>query len=94
MAMKREECKQWVMQQLQAHGGEMTSKSLELAAQEEGYSYTTLRRAKDELKKEEEIRVTQRGCGDDKGWWLEIPIRQFSELPEETQTPWTLRCSR
>jgi hypothetical protein len=89
MAMKREECKQWVMQQLQAHGGEMTSKSLELAAQEEGYSFITLRRAKTELRQLGCIRVIQTGNAREKTWYIQkILDLDFFELPDDTETPW------
>lgn len=89
-APKREDCKEWLQQALIEAGGAMPSKDLEGKAKLAGYSYITLRRAKDELKKAGAIKFFQTGGAKDKVWHVQIvDAPKFTELPEGTPTPWT-----
>ena len=65
------DCKQWIIRKLEDAGGTMQTKTLEDAASNEGYSFRTLRRAKDELKQEREIRYFQTGSAKEKTWYIE-----------------------
>lgn len=88
-APKRDDCKAWVLNTLDSAGGAMPSKELEQAAKAAGYSYATLRRAKDELKASKEIRFFQTGGSKDKVWHIQkVDAQIFTELPADTPTPW------
>lgn len=88
-APKREDCKEWVLSTLEEAGGSMPSKSLEDSAKAAGYSFRTLRRAKDELKTTGQIKYFQTGSSKEKVWHIQCTTQpQFTELPEETPTPW------
>lgn len=89
-APKREDCKDWILRELDEADTAIPSKALEDRAKLAGYSYITLRRAKDELKKSGEIKFFQTGGAKDKVWHIQrIDQQQFTELPEGTPTPWT-----
>lgn len=89
-APKREDCKEWLQQALIEAGGAMPSKDLEGKAKLAGYSYITLRRAKDELKKAGAVKFFQTGGTKDKVWHVQIvDAPKFTELPDGTPTPWT-----
>ncbi len=89
-APKREDCKEWLQQVLIEAGGAMPSKDLEGKAKLAGYSYITLRRAKDELKKAGAVKFFQTGGAKDKVWHVQIvDAPKFTELPDGTPTPWT-----
>ena len=86
----REDCKAWVLSELDDAGGAMPTKELETRAKQAGYSYATLRRAKDELKASREIRFFQTGGSKDKVWHVQkVDAPIFTELPANTPTPWT-----
>lgn len=70
-APNRADCKEWILTRLDAAGGTMPTKDLEDDAKADGYSYKTLRRAKDELKRDSEIRYYQVGAGKEKAWYVE-----------------------
>ena len=70
-APARQDCKEWIIEQLESAGGSMQTKELETAATAAGFSFRTLRRAKDELKTNSEIRYFQIGGGRDKTWFIE-----------------------
>lgn len=70
-APKRQDCKDYILTELEAAGGTMPVKNLEALVQQAGYSVSTLRRAKDDLKKDAEIRYKQAGIGEDKVWYIE-----------------------
>lgn len=89
---KREDCKEWILQELDAVGGDMPAKDLESKAKEAGFTYITLRRAKDELKQANEIKYFQTGGAKDKVWHIQR-IEQFTELPEGTPHPWGCQTS-
>ncbi len=64
---KREECKDWIVNKLEACG-QMNICDLDQAAAEAGYSTSTLRRAKKELVDSGVVKVENGGFGDTKVW--------------------------
>ena len=86
----RADCKEWIMSELDEAGGALPTKELESKAKMAGYSYATIRRAKDELKRDAAIKFTQTGAGKEKAWHIQkVETQQaFSELPADTPTPW------
>lgn len=86
-APKRDDCKEWILQELDEAGGAMPSKDMESKAKAAGYSFRTLRRAKDELKQAGTVKYFQTGGAKDKVW--NIQKVGFTELPDDTPTPWT-----
>ena len=69
-AAKREDCKEWILRQLEEKG-EMGLGELEKAAEAAGYSYGTYRRAKEILVKQEKAaRTWSTGYGEEKRWMI------------------------
>ena len=87
-APKREDCKDWVLHELDEAGGAMPSKDMDDKATLAGYSFRTLRRAKEDLKKTGEIKYFQTGGGKEKTWHIQ-KASVFTELPDDTETPWS-----
>lgn len=67
-APKREGCKEAILALLEQHGGEMPVKELDAEMEEMGYSYATIRRAKDMLKGEKALSFYQIGSHSSKQW--------------------------
>ena len=84
-APKRDDCKEYILHALDDAGGSMKTKDLEEQANEAGYSYITIRRAKDSLKKNGDIRYFQTGSAKEKTWHIEKV--KFSETPEDFTGP-------
>lgn len=90
-APKREDCKEWLLNQLDEAGGELPTREMEHRAQGAGYSPRTLRRAKDELKTDGKIRYIQTGTPQKKAWTVKLTDGQkLIELPPTTWTPWNI----
>lgn len=89
-APKREDCKDWVLHELDEAGGAMPTKTLEEMAAAAGYSFRTLRRAKEDLKKDRRIKYYTTGSAKDgdRVWHIQM-VDTFTELPPDTPTPWT-----
>lgn len=83
---KREDCKSWIIKYLSEHGGSCPSKELEDKAKEYGYSFRTLRRAKDELKGEEKIRYFKSGGVNQKDGNWHVELLQFFGLKPQPET--------
>ena len=66
----------------------MPSKDMDDKATLAGYSFRTLRRAKEDLKKTGEIKYFQTGGGKEKTWHIQ-KASVFTELPDDTETPWS-----
>lgn len=64
-APKREDCKEWLLHELDEAGGTMPSKELESAAISAGHSFRTLRRARDELKQSGQVKYFSTGSAKD-----------------------------
>ena len=73
----RGNCKDWILNRLDSSGGSMLIKDLESEASAAGFSTATIRRAKEELKKNTEIEYFQTGTMKEKTWY----VRRVS-LPE------------
>lgn len=84
-APKRDDCKEYILHALDEAGGSMKTKDLEEQAKEAGYSYRTTRRAKDDLKKNGDIKYFQTGSAKEKTWYIEKV--KFSETPEDFTGP-------
>lgn len=80
---KRDDCKEFLRQLLEDNDGSMKSRDFEDRAKECGYSYHTIRRAKDELKASGAVRYRNVGFGREKQWIIELT--EFSE--PDTYTP-------
>lgn len=79
---KRDGCKSWLLQQIDGADGQIASKVLEEMAKQAGYSYRTMRRAKDELKRDGVIKYHQAGGLTDKAWFVQRADSQFTELTD------------
>ena len=88
-APARDDCKEFIIDTLKAAGGSMKTKELEEKASLSGYSSITLRRAKDELKKDKQVTYFQTGSAKkgDRIWYIALVGDDFIELPEDTVTP-------
>ena len=71
-APKREDCKEWIIHELESAGGSMPTKELENSAKLAGYSYKTVRSAKEELKAAGRVKYLQRGNGKEKAWYIQL----------------------
>lgn len=69
-APMRQDCKDFILTELEKAGGMMPTNTLESLVMQAGYSVSTLRRAKDDLKKAVEIRYSQSGAGATKQWYV------------------------
>lgn len=91
-APKRDDCKEWVLDELEGAGGELTSTDLEARATKAGYSFRTLQRAKSDLKKDGRVKnfTTGSAKAGDREWHVRLLDNQeFIELPEGTPTPFS-----
>lgn len=85
-APKRNDCKEWILNELERCNGAMPSKTLEDRAKSAGYSFRTLRRAKDELKEAGGVKYFQTGGNKNRVWHIQ-KADDFIELPGDTPTP-------
>ena len=74
-APKRNDCKEWIIREVENAGGDVPSKILEESAKQAGYSFHTLRRAKEELKAAGDIQYYTVGSTKEgtREWLLKIP---------------------
>mgnify|MGYP006069474049 CR=1 FL=1 len=85
---KREDCKAFLLRTIGEAGGSMATKELEEAAQKAGYAAKTIRNAKEELKKEGEIRYFSIGGNSNKTWYVQRQTRFGAEDEDEPEDPW------
>ena len=78
---KRQDCKEFILHALGKADGKMSVKELEEHAKESGYSYKTIRNAKDDLKKSCDIKYIQTGNGKDKTWYIELST--LVQIPDD-----------
>ena len=71
-APKREGCKEAILALLKQHGGEMPVKELDAEMEEMGYSYRTLRRAKEEMRKNRSIQLRAKTEGTSRCWFVAL----------------------
>ena len=88
-APKHDDCREWVLQQLDGAGGSLPSKELEAKAKEYGYCERTLRRVKDDLKSAKQIKYFTTGSpkAGDRTW--HIQKLDLHILPDDTAVPWS-----
>lgn len=87
---KKGDCKEWILGALDDSGGNMPSKELEDRAKAAGYAFSTIRRVKDELKKDGIIEYYTTGSArEGNRTWHIKKADSFTELPDDTETPWT-----
>lgn len=81
----REDCKTFILTVLDGESGKMPVKTLEDRAKKEGYSERTIRRAKDDLKRDGEILYRSAGFGESKQWLImRVPKGEDEDdIPEQ-----------
>lgn len=78
-APKRDDCKKWIVQQLEIAGGSMEVKLLEDKAKESGYGFKTIKKAKADLKDEGKVKFRKtEGFGSENNKWF-MELLQLSE---------------
>lgn len=90
-APKKEDCKEFILDALDAAGEPILSDDLQKKAKEHGYSFSTFKNARAELRKAKEIRNFKTGNqkGDDQAWYTErLRNKEFSKLDDNTPIPW------
>lgn len=87
----REDCKAFVMKTLHEAGGSMPTADLDKLANAAGYSFTAVKRAKQDLKKDGDVKYFHTGGNSDRVWHIQALLEPcgvvFEELPEDTETP-------
>lgn len=87
----REDCKAFLMKVIQEAGGAMPTTDLEEKAKLAGYSFTAVRKAKQDLKKDGAVKYFQTGSPKEKVWNIQALVEPegggFEELPDDTETP-------
>lgn len=78
---KREDCKEFILHSLGEAGGKMSVKELEESGKNAGYSYATIKRAKDELKDKKDIKYHATGFGKEKTWYIELYT--LEQIPDD-----------
>lgn len=91
-APRREDTKAFIMKTLSDAGGTMAANELDAKAKQAGYSFTAIRLAKQDLKKEGAIRNYSVGGNKNKVWYIQLlpsaPVEtEFVELPPDMSTP-------
>lgn len=92
LAPRREDCKAYLIQILDEAGGAMPTNDLETKAEEAGFSVTSVKRAKQDLKKENSIQYFQTGANKDRIWHTQLlsatsKNADFEELSEDEPVP-------
>ena len=90
-APKREDCKAFILKELNEAGGYMPTNDLDAKAKQAGYSFSSVKRSKQDLKRENSVRYYSVGGNKDKVWYIQVlptaPIDTgFAELPDDTPT--------
>lgn len=91
-APRREDCKAFLLQTLADAGGSMPTAELEDKAAQAGYSYSSVKRAKRDLKKENVVGSMQTGGTQGKVWHTYLTdtaqnVNQFVDVPEDEPLP-------
>lgn len=84
----REDCKAFILQALSEAGGAMPTDDLDSKVKAAGYSFTGIKRAKTDLKKEGAIKYFHTGSPQDRVWHTQLSDPDgFIEVSEEGPTP-------
>lgn len=85
---KREDCKQFILEELDRAGGRAPVKAIEQAAARAGFKDKTVRDAKDALKNEKRICYKQSFESGSKAWYIErVVLENFVEIQDEMDMP-------
>lgn len=87
----REDCKAFLLKTLHEAGGAMPTNDLDEKAKVAGYSFTAMKRAKQDLKKDGAVKYFQTGSNANRVWNIQALVEPdgcgFVELPDDTETP-------
>lgn len=87
----REDCKAFIMKTLHEAGGTMLTADLDDEAKAAGYSFTAVKRAKQDLKKDGSVKYFHTGGNSDRMWHIQALAQPedggFEKLPDDTETP-------
>ena len=87
----REDCKAFIIKTLHEAGGAMSTADLDKLATAAGYSFTAVKRAKQDLKKGGSVKYFHTGGNADRVWHIQALVEPenggFEELPDDTETP-------
>lgn len=87
----REDCKAFIMKTLHEAGGAMSTADLDKQITTAGYSFSALKRAKAELKKEGNVKYFHTGSIKERVWHIQALVEPenggFEELSDDTKTP-------
>jgi len=87
----REDCKAFIIKTLHEAGGAMSTADLDKLATAAGYSFTAVKRAKQDLKKGGSVKYFHTGGNDARVWHIQALVEPenggFEELPDDTETP-------
>ncbi len=87
----REDCKAFLLKVIQEAGGAMPTADLDEKAKTAGYSFTAVKRAKQDLKKDGAVKYFQTGGNANRVWNIQALVEPedggFEELPDDTETP-------
>lgn len=89
-APHREECKSFLFQTIEEAGGAMPTADLDAKAEQAGYSFTAIKRAKSDLKKECRVSYFSTGSAKDgsRVWHIKLETGfEPVELPDNTPVP-------
>ena len=88
-APKREDCKAFILKTLNEAGGAMPTADLDKLVSAAGYSFTATKRAKQDLKKEGNVKYFHTGGNTDRVWHIQALTQKpdFEDLPDDTPTP-------
>ena len=87
----REDCKAFIIKTLHKAGGAMPTADLDEKAKTAGYSFTAVKRAKQDLKKAGSVKYFHTGGNSGRVWHIQALSEPenggFEELPDDTETP-------
>ena len=87
----REDCKAFIIKTLHEAGGAMSTADLDKLATAAGYSFTAVKRAKQDLKKGGSVKYFHTGGNAARVWHIRALVEPenggFGELPDDTETP-------
>jgi hypothetical protein len=87
----REDCKAFIIKTLHEAGGAMSTADLDKLATAAGYSFTAVKRAKQDLKKGGSVKYFHTGGNAARVWHIQALVEPenggFEELPDDTETP-------
>lgn len=91
-APQREGCKEFLLQTVEEEGGGLPISDLEEAATQAGYSFTAIKRAKSDLKKEGRVSYFHTGGNGNRVWHIKLEAGyQPVELPDNAPIPFEPR---